>query len=159
MVFGRKRNSVLDEMHILADAYPVKKFPYVRRALEPVVDAGFRTVWHSDGAIMPIIDDLLECGISGFQGFQWEYGVKLEDIVKKRTKNGDKLTIFAGPSVSKTLPFGSKDDVREEIKYIVDVGKDAYSLFILPTSDVLPDTPVENLLETYRYAAEYGNNV
>jgi hypothetical protein len=131
--------------------------PHVRRALEPVVEAGFRTVWHSDGAIMPILDDLLDCGISGFQGFQWEYGVKLEEIVKKRTKNGEKLTIFAGPSTSHTLPFGSIKDVREEIEYIMDVGRDACALFMLPANDVLSDTPLENLLETYRYAAEYGS--
>ena len=131
-------------------------FPHVRKTLEPVVKAGFRTVWHADGVITPIIDDLLECGVSGFQGFQWEYGLKLEDIVAKRTKRGEKLTIFAGPSTSKTLPFGSIEDVRREIEYIIDVGKDACALFILPANDVLPDTPVENLVELYRYAAEYG---
>ena len=34
-------------------------FPQVRWALEPMVDAGIRTVWHSDGYIHPIVDDIL----------------------------------------------------------------------------------------------------
>jgi hypothetical protein len=87
-------------------------FPHVRRSLVPLVEAGFSTVWHADGYISPIIDDILACGISGLQGFQWEYGVKLEEIVNKRTNSGEKLTIFAGPSVTTTLPFGSKEDVN-----------------------------------------------
>jgi len=130
--------------------------PHVRYALEPVVKAGIRTVWHSDGVIMPLVDDLLDCGISGFQGFQWEYGVKLEELVKKRTRANERLTIFAGPSTSQTMPFGSRENVRREIEYIIDTGKDRCALFILPSNDVLSDTPVQNLLEAYRHAAEYG---
>ena len=79
-----------------------------------------------------------------------------QEFTDSGTKNGDKLTVFAGPSTSKTLPFGSREDIRKEIEYIIDVGKGACSLFILPSNDVLADTPVENLLEIYRYAAEYG---
>ena len=131
-------------------------FPHVERSLEPLVEAGFKTVWHCDGVVGPILDDLLDCGVSGFQGFQWEYGVRLEDIVQKRTRDGDRLTIFAGPSSSSTLPFGSIDDVRREVEYIIDIGRDACALFILPANDVLADTPTENLVEMYRYAAEYG---
>jgi len=131
-------------------------FPFIRMTLEPLTRAGFRTVWHSDGVITPLIDDLLDCGISGFQGFQWEYGVRLEEIVKKRTREGERLTIFAGPSSSSTLPFGSKEDVRREIEHIIDVSRDSCALFLLPANCVLPDTPVENLIETYESAAEYG---
>jgi len=134
-------------------------FPHVRRSLAPIVEAGFKTVWHADGYIMPIIDDILDCGISGLQGFQWEYGVKLEEIVNKRTKSGEKLIIFAGSSVTTTLPFGSKEDVRKEIEYIIDTAKNSCALFFLPANDVLPDTPVENLIEAHRYAISYSREV
>jgi len=66
------------------------------------------TTWGSIKAcyyIMPIVDELLHCGVSGFQGFQWEYGVRLEELVSKRTTSGEKLTLFAGPSVAATLRF------------------------------------------------------
>ncbi len=134
-------------------------FPHVKRSLEPLHEAGFKTVWHSDGVIMPILDDLLECGISGFQGFQWEYGIKLEEIVKRRTKNGEKLIIFAGPSVTSTLPYGSVEDVRREIEYIIDTAAESCALFILPSNDVLPDVPVENLVELHRHAVNYSREI
>jgi len=134
-------------------------FPYVRRSLEPIVEAGFSTVWHADGYITPLIDDILDCGIKGFQGFQWEYDVRLEEIVNKRTKSGEKLTIFAGPSVTTTLPFGSKEDVRKEVEYIIDTAKDSCALFFLPPNDVLPDIPLANLIEAHRHAVNYSREV
>jgi len=133
-------------------------FKHVRSSLEPIVEAGFKTVWHADGYVMPIIDDILDCGISGLQGFQWEYGVDLKEIVKKRTKNGDKLVIFAGPSVTSTLPSGSIEDVRREIEYIIDTAMDSCALFFLPANDVLPDTPTENLVEAHRHAIDYSRD-
>lgn len=132
-------------------------FPQVKKTLEPLVEAGFRTVWHADGVIDPIVDDLLACGVSGFQGFQWEYGIDLEELVSKRTITGDKLTMFAGPSTSSTLPFGTIDDVHKEIEHIIDVAADKCALFVLPGNDVLPDTPLEHLVEMHRHAIEYSS--
>ena len=129
-------------------------WPHVRHAIEPLVEAGFHLVWHADGVIGPIVDDILACGVAGFQGFQWEYGVRLEDLVAKRTVRGEPLTIFAGPSTSSTLPFGTPADVRREIETILDVASDQCRLFILPGNDILPDTPTEHVVAFHRRAAE-----
>jgi uroporphyrinogen decarboxylase-like protein len=137
---------------ILREVY----FPHVRYALEPVHDVGIRTVWHSDGDIRPIIQDILDCGISGLQGFQIEYGVNLAEIAQHRTVNGERLTIFAGPSSATTLPFGTVDDVRRDVEHIIDTLLDECALFILPANNILPDCPPENVSEMYRYAAEYS---
>lgn len=54
-------------------------FPHLRRAVEPLIDAGMHWLWHSDGDIMPIMSELIDCGIDGFQGFQEDEGM---DMVK-----------------------------------------------------------------------------
>jgi hypothetical protein len=131
--------------------------PHVEKSIEPLVEGGFATVWHSDGDFMPIIDDLIEIGISGFQGFQWEYGLKLEDIVKRRTRDGELLTIFAGPSVTSTLPEGGIEDVKREVEYIIDTASGNCKLFILPANDVLPDVPLDNLVTFHEHAIEYSS--
>ncbi|MEK7395754.1 MAG: hypothetical protein AAB116_02345 [Candidatus Poribacteria bacterium] len=76
--------------------------------------------------------------------------------MEKRTSNSEKLTIMAGSSVTVTLPFGTKEDVRNEIEYIIDITKDKCALFYLPANDILPDTSVENLIEAYHHAMNYG---
>ena len=131
-------------------------FPHVRRSLEPLHEAGIKTVWHSDGDFRPIVEDILSCGVSGFQGFQEEYGVDIADIARHRTVDGEKLVIFAGPSVTTTLPFGTVDDVKRDIERIIDTLAGKCALFILPANNVLPDCPVENISAMHYHAIEYG---
>ena len=131
-------------------------FSHVRRSIEPLREAGIRTVWHSDGDIRPIVDFILSAGVSGFQGFQEEYGVDLADIARHRTVDGERLTVFAGPSVTSTLPYGTVDAVRRDVERIIDALAGECALFILPANNILPDCPVENVVAMYRHAIEYG---
>ncbi len=128
-------------------------FPHVRHCLEPLREAGIRTVWHSDGDFRSIIEDLLACGVAGFQGFQEEYGVDIADLATRRTRDGKPLTIFAGPSVTTTLPFGTVEDVRRDVERILETLLDPCALFILPANNILPDSPVENVRAMYAHAA------
>jgi len=130
-------------------------FPHVRRSIEPLREARFRTVWHSDGDFRPIVDDLLACGVSGFQGFQEAYGVDIADLARRRTLDGERLTLWAGPSVTTTLPFGTVEDVQRDVERIIDTLAAECALFILPANNILPDCPVDNVVAMYRHAAEY----
>ncbi len=149
------KNGPVASPRLLREAY----FPHVRSALEPVVEAGIRTVWHSDGLITPIVDDILACGVSGLQGFQEEYGVDIASLARKRTRDGEKLTLFAGPSSAAALAHGSVDDVRRGIARIVDTLAGECALFILPGNNILPDAPVENVIAMYRHAAEHSRGL
>jgi len=131
-------------------------FPHVAHALEPVHEAGIRTVWHSDGDIRPIVDEVLKCGVGGFQGFQVEYGVDIADLAAHRTLSGDPLTIFSGMSVTTNLPHGTVDDVRREMERVIDVFSKECALFICPSSNVLPDCPLENVIEAHRHVIAYS---
>lgn len=131
-------------------------FPHVRSSIEPLREAGIKTIWHSDGDIRPIVDDILATGVAGLQGFQEEYGVDLADLARRRTVDGERLIIWAGPSVATTLPFGSVEDVRRDIERIIDTLADECALFILPANNILPDCPVENVIAMHQYAIDYS---
>ena len=131
-------------------------FPHVRRSIEPLCEAGIKTVWHSDGDIRPIAKDILSCGVSGFQGFQEEYGVNIADIAGYRTVGGEKLVIWAGPSVTTTLPRGTVEDVKKDIERIINTLADECALFVLPANNILPDCPVENVIAMHGHAIEYS---
>jgi hypothetical protein len=131
-------------------------FPHVRYSLEPLVVAGIRTVWHSDGDFRPIIPHLLACGVDGFQGFQEEFGVDIAALAQLRTHAGKPPVLWAGPSVTTTLPFGSVADVERDVERIIDTLADTCPLFILPANNILPDCPVENIAAMYGHAAQYG---
>lgn len=68
--------------------------PQLARGLEPLLAVGCRPVWHSDGDIRAILDMLIDCGVEGFQGFQPECGMVLEEIVQRRTRAGAGLCVY-----------------------------------------------------------------
>jgi len=131
-------------------------FPHLRRAIQPLKDAGAKIIWHSDGNILPILRDLLDCGIDGFQGFQGETDRRLGELAAMKSRSGRKLILWGSISVSSTLPFGSKNDVKREVERCIDAAAEGGGFFLSPSSSVGPDVPDENILTMYRHAVEYG---
>lgn len=119
-------------------------FPHFARAIQPFLEAGVRLIWHCDGNLMDMVPPLIEAGISGFQGFQYESGMDYERICRMTDRNGGPLLIKAGVSVTRTLPFGSRDDVARELKWLVDNGP-RQGLFLGASSSITPRTPRENI--------------
>jgi hypothetical protein len=128
-------------------------FPQESFALAPLVDAGIRVVRHCDGNIMPMLDDCIRVGYSGFQGFQYECGVDPFAIAKRRSIRDERLLFFAGLNVTRTLPFGTIDDIREEIEYVLDYTDGGKGLFFFTSSSIGPEVPLENIKYAYNYMA------
>jgi len=49
-------------------------FPHLDYALRPLVDDGFKIIWHSDGNMNDMLRPLIDIGIAGFQGFRKSAG-------------------------------------------------------------------------------------
>ena len=93
---------------------------------------------------MPMIPGLLEAGIAGFQGFQYEFGMDYEKICKMKTRDGRSLLIIGGVSVTQTLPLGKPADVKRELQWLVKYGPKR-GLFLGASSSITPGVPWENL--------------
>jgi hypothetical protein len=119
-------------------------FPHFVRAIEPYLKAGVKLIWHCDGNLMEMVPRLLECGLAGFQGFQYEDGMDYPRICRMKTREGQGLIIQAGVSVTTTLPEGTPDDVRGELKWLVENGPGT-GLFLGASSSVAPGVPSENI--------------
>lgn len=127
--------------------------PTVRMIVEPLVDAGVRLIHHCDGDVRPIVDDILGLGFAGFQGFQYECGVSIRELRSKRTVLGEPPLIWAGMSVSRTLPFGSQDDVRAEVDEFYRDTDGGHGLFVFTSNVTGVDVPAGNLIAGYEHAA------
>lgn len=129
-------------------------FPHFARAIRPYLDAGIRLVWHCDGNLMEMVPRLLDAGVAGFQGFQYENGMDYERICRMRTRGGEPLLIYAGVSVTRTLPFGTPADVRRELDWLVSHGPRT-SLFLGASSSITPGVKWENLHALIEGLAHY----
>lgn len=125
------------------------------RILVQTTKKRWRNVWfffHSDGYIKPIIEDLIEIGFDILNPIQPE----CMDPAEIKKLYGDKITMDGTISLQKTLPFGSKKDVKEEvIRRIRTCGMNG-GLILAPSNDVTADVPVENIITLYQTVKDYN---
>jgi hypothetical protein len=158
----RLDHDMADSRGTLVDIKSLDKrwFPHFVRCLEPLLKSPVKLIWHCDGNLMQMVPRLLEVGLKGFQGFQYEDGMDYEKICKMRAKTGETLIIKAGVSVTRTLPHGTPDDVRKEIKWAVEHAPRT-GFFLGTTSSITPGVRWENIqafIEARAYYLEHGRN-
>ena len=132
-------------------------FPYLASAVEPLHEAGIGIIWHCDGNVLPIADRLIDTvGVAGFQGFQEETGCTLERMAAKQTRQGEKLILWGSISVTTTLPFGTVEDVKRDVERCFRAAAPGGGFALAPTSSILPETPLENILAMYEHGRQFG---
>ena len=156
----RLDHDMADSRGTLVDVKSLDKiwFPHFARCLAPMLKTNVRMIWHCDGNLMQMVPRLLEVGIRGFQGFQYEAGMDYEKICSMKTKDGKDLVIIAGVSVTRTLPMGTPHDVKRELAWLVEKGPKT-GLFLGGSSSITPGVPwenVETLIEGLKYYREHG---
>lgn len=105
--------------------------------------------FHSDGAMQTVLPDLIEVGFDIVNPLQPE----CMDVVALYRQYGAHITFHSTLSSQRTLPFGTVEDVRAEVRArIRNLGQDG-GLIIAPSNVVQHDVPIENLLAVYRETA------
>ncbi|MRS05855.1 hypothetical protein EG832_21950 [bacterium] len=135
-------------------------FPHFERALKPLLDKKINLIWHCDGNLSQMVPRLLDIGLVGFQGFQYEDGMDYAKICKMKTREGNDLFIIAGVSVTTTLPFSTPDDIRKEMRFLVENGPKK-GLVLGCTSAITPGVALENIItleEGFKYYREHGRS-
>lgn len=127
--------------------------PMLRRCIEPLHEAGIKVIFHSDGNLWQIMDDLLEAGIDGLNPLEPIASMELEPLKKRY---GDRLILVGGIDCSQLLPLGTPDDIRQEVQRAMQVAAPGGGFFIGSSSEVNPATPLENVLAFYEACHEYG---
>jgi uroporphyrinogen decarboxylase len=111
------------------------------------------TWYHSDGKIDPIIPDLIEIGLDVLNPIQPE----CMDHAWLKREFGERLSFWGGMGIQTTMPFGTPDDVRREVKRIIDtLGRPDGGLLIAPSHVLEPDVPWENMTAFFEAIEEFG---
>ena len=96
---------------------------------------------HSCGNVMDIFPDLIESGLDVFNPFQPE----VIDPFEVKKQYGDKLSFYGGISTQRTLPFGTVENVKDEVKRLLDVVGSDGGYIASPAHSVPGDAKPENL--------------
>jgi len=104
------------------------------------INPELKIAYHSDGYVLPLISEFIEIGMDVLNPVQ-PASMDPEAIKKAY---GDQLCFWGSIDEQYTLPFGTPEDVREEILLrLRTIGRDG-GLILAPTHHVQLDTPMEN---------------
>jgi hypothetical protein len=129
-------------------------FPHLKRAVEPLINAGVHWLWHSDGNILPILPELLDCGIDGFQGFEEDKGMDMLKLAETPCRNGKLPYLFGSVNVTTTF-YETPASVRSEVQRMIDLSRNrGGGTVIMASSSIMENTPVENVMAYFEAAVQ-----
>ena len=105
-------------------------------------EAGVVVGQHSDGAVEPLFPDLIEIGLQVFNPLS----PSVMDPHTMKEKYGDRLTFYGGIDVETTLPLGTPDQVREEIRSRAKIMGRGGGYILQSSHTILEDVPMENIV-------------
>ncbi len=106
--------------------------PHHERLNRTIHEFGAKVIYHSDGAVMDAVPGLIDMGIDVLQALQFD--AKGMDAEMLKTEYGDRLCFEGGVSVQSTLPFGTPEEVENEVRERIDVlGRDGGYILGHPT--------------------------
>lgn len=119
------------------------------REINPDVKIAF----HTDGNVFPIVEDYIEIGLDILNPVQ----PQALSPDKLKQEFGDRLTLWGSIDNQKTIPFGTTEEVRDEVISRLKKVAPGGGLILGPSHSVQPDTPVENMMTFYETVKELGN--
>jgi uroporphyrinogen decarboxylase len=124
----------------------------MKRLCDHAKGFGLKIMFHTCGAVSPIIPDLIGCGVDILDPVQASAANMGPDSLGTRFKG--RIAFHGGISTQKILPFGSPEEVRDEtIRTISALGPTG--LIAAPDQDMIGDIPVENIVMMYKTIREY----
>ena len=131
---------------------------YLREGFAAYLDLihsyGVKVMHHSCGSVRPLIPRLIECGLDILQSLQPD----ARDMVPEELKAefGDALAFQGGISVQRTMPFGTREEIRAEVKRLAEVMGQGGGYIFCTAHNLQADTPVGNVLALMEGYREYG---
>ncbi len=116
--------------------------------------ADVKLCYHSCGSVVPFIDDLVEMGVDILTPIQ----VSAANMDTKRLKNdfGDRISFLGGVDTQRVMPFGTVDEVRDEVKKRIEDLAPNGGYILGAVHNIQPEVPPENIFAMFDAARKYG---
>ena len=115
--------------------------PRIAQMYQAVKARGKCVIIHSCGKVDEIFPDLIEVGLDMFNPFQPE----AMDVFEMKKKYCDKLSFYGGISTQKTLPYGTVQDVKDQVSRLIhEIGKEG-GYIAAPAHAIPGDAKPENI--------------
>ena len=129
----------------------------IKRLVDLAHSHGAKFMFHSCGAIRPLIRDLIEIGVDILDPIQpMAAGMNLAEL---KAEFGADICFHGSVCTQSTLPGGTPEDVRREVFSRLELFEGQGGFILAPAHIIQPDVPLQNIIALYEAAREFNARV
>ncbi|NLC67603.1 MAG: hypothetical protein GX754_02210 [Clostridiaceae bacterium] len=129
--------------------------PYLAKLIKGYKDMGFYTIKHTDGNIMPILDQLVEANPHALHSIDPQAGV---DIAEVKRLAGDKVCLIGNVNCG-LMQTGTEEEVKESVRYALKNGMPRGGYIFSTSNCIYTGMPLERyelMLEIWKTEGVYN---
>ena len=115
-----------------------------------------KVLFHSCGDVAPLIGDFIDIGVDILNPIQTSTG-SISDLPALKKQFGKDIVFCGAIDSHRILPFGSVEDVRQEVKRVMGILGPGGGCMISAVHTVMNDVPAENVLAMVDAVEEFGH--
>jgi uroporphyrinogen decarboxylase len=127
--------------------------PALKRIVDCIKSYNLPVFFHCCGRIVDYLDDLVEIGIDALHPLQRTAGM---DLAAVKRKYGDRICIVGNIDSSRTLPFGTLEEVEAETLEALRIAAPGYGYILASDHSLHDGIPVKNILRMFEVARKHG---
>jgi uroporphyrinogen decarboxylase len=130
----------------------------LKKCFKRFIDVGHnfkcKVAHHSCGSVLPLISDLINCGLDILNPLQPEaVGMDYEKI---KSQFGNDISFHGTISIQSTMPYGTPDDVRNEVKDRMKKIAPNGGFIFCTAHNIQTDTPLKNIEALFSAYKTFG---
>ncbi len=114
-----------------------------------------KVFFHTDGDVFDLIPDFIEIGIDILNPIQTSAG-RMSNLAALKERYGQNMAFCGGIDTHRVLPFGTPQDVREEVRRVISLLGAGGGYMLASVHTLMNDVPAENILAMVDAVEEFG---
>ncbi len=114
-----------------------------------------KVFFHTDGDVFDLIEDFIEIGVDVLNPIQTSAG-KMSDLAGLKQRYGSRLVFCGAIDTQHVLPYGSPEDVRQEVRRVINILGDGGGYMVASVHTIMNEVPPENILAMVDAVEEFG---
>ena len=128
-------------------------YPGLKRVMSGFKECGLAVIKHTDGAIMPLLDMILDADIDCLDPIDPIAGMDIEQI---KRDHGDRIALKGNVDCAHTLTFGTEKEVVEETKEVIRKAATGGRLIVSSSNSIHSAVKPGNYLAMWNAIRTYG---
>ncbi len=128
--------------------------PTYQRIFELAKEYDLKVWFHCCGTFREVMPDLIDIGMDVWETTQVHLPGNEPEVLKR--EYGRDITFYGAINTQSTLPFGSSEDIRQEVRERIKVLGEGGGYILGGDHTILPDVPEENVLAMIDEARKFS---